>query len=586
MDIEKKSPIVKRWRVDPKILPTIHEALKEYPLLVQQLLYNRGITTAEGALEFLNPQLSVFSGGDSLKDMPAAIERLHTAIEKKERIAVYGDYDVDGVTATVLMVEFLRKAGADVKEYIPNRFEEGYGLNNEALASLAAQGISLVITVDCGVRSPREAEFARSQNLDLIISDHHQPGPELPAVVAIINPKQPGDEYPDKDLAGVGLAYKIAQSYLNHYPSDGILAEDWLDLVALGTVSDLAPLSGENRALVSAGLSRIKAKQRQGLLSLTQAANLKIEKTNAIDIGYIISPRLNAAGRLESALAAFNLLTEKDPNQASLLAQKLDDQNVERQRITKDIQTRAADIALKNTPGAWIIFAADPGFNEGVVGLAASRLVDTYYRPAIVGHIGDELTRASCRSIPEFNITEALDQCAGLLIRHGGHRAAAGFTVRNKDVPELVDRLNDIARKQLSGLDLRPLLRADMELSLSQIEGKNIPELLSYFEKFQPIGNDNPEIVFLSRNLTVRNARTVGRDNSHLKIKVSDHNITFDGIAFRQGQWANQLPERINILYSIEMNEYMGQQSLQLNIKDIKPVGSADDIGANPQSDI
>lgn len=577
MEIEKKSTPVKRWQVEPKIPPSVHEALKEYPLLIPQLLFNRGITTAAEAFKFLDPQVSAFSNADLLKDMPAAVERLHTAIQREEQIAVYGDYDVDGVTATVLMVEFLRKAGAHVREYIPNRFDEGYGLNNEALASLSAQGISLVITVDCGVRSPREAEFARSKDLDLIISDHHQPGPELPVVVAIINPKQPGDEYPDKDLAGVGLAYKIAQAYLSHFPSDGVMADDWLDLVALGTVSDMAPLSGENRALVSAGLKRIKEQKRQGLYSLAQVANLKLEKTSAGDIGYIISPRLNAAGRLDSALAAFELLTVNDLNQASMLAQKLDAQNVDRQHITREIQSQAAEIALKNSPDAWIIFAADPGFNEGVVGLAASRLVDVYYRPAIVGHVGDEVTRASCRSIPEFHITEALDQCADLLVRHGGHRAAAGFTVKNTDLPALVQRMNEIARQQLSGLDLRRVLRADMELPLSQIGGKSLPEMLNYFEKFQPTGLGNPEINFVSRNLTVRNARTVGRDSSHLKLKVIDHGIIYDGIAFRQGYWSDQLPERIDLLYSLELNEFNGQQSLQLNIKDIKPVGSADD---------
>jgi single-stranded-DNA-specific exonuclease len=575
MDSENQIPVAKRWLVDPKIPVSISEGLTEYPPLIRQLFFNRGITTADQAIDFLLARSAAQTDPDLLKDMSITIERLHAAVLKNEPIAVYGDYDVDGVTATALLVEVLRVAGAQVKEYIPNRFDEGYGLNNDALALLAAQGIGLVITVDCGVRSPREADFARSLPLDLIICDHHQPGPELPRVWALINPKQPGDVYPDKDLAGVGLAYKIAQSYLKHYPVDGVKVEDWLDLVALGTVADLAPLSGENRELVAAGLARIHAQKRQGLYSLAQVANLRLDKTTAGDIGYMLGPRLNAAGRLESALASFELLTATDPNRASELAQKLDTQNVQRQQITRDIQKQAIDQVLKKSTGAWIIFAADPGFNEGVVGLAASRLVEAYYRPAIVGHSGEEFTRASCRSIPEFHITEALDQCAHLLVRHGGHKAAAGFTVRNTNLPELIERLTEIAQSTLSGLDLHPILHADAELLLSQVWGKNLPDLMPYFDRFQPFGIGNPEISFISRNLKVKRTTQVGKEGSHLKLKVTDdHGVIYDAIAFRQGYLKDQLAEgeRIDLFYTLELNEYKGQQSLQLNVKDINPV--------------
>jgi single-stranded-DNA-specific exonuclease len=554
-------PLTKRWQIAHPITAEADQALVYYPPILRQMLFNRGYATPEQARAYLDAQLPIGTEPGNLLSLPIAIERIQSALRRQEAIAIYGDYDADGVTATALLVTFLKRMGADVFGYIPNRFDEGYGLNVEALDSLLSQGVRLVITVDCGIRSILEAEHAQRIGIDLIISDHHHPASDLPPALAIINPKQPGDTYPDKDLAGVGLAYKLASALA------GEAADDLLDLVALGTVADLAPLVGENRALVRRGLERIRVPQRQGIMALIGSSGLKPRRINTTDIGYILGPRLNAAGRLESALAALNLLTTQDVFLAAQLAQKLEIQNRERQQITREIQVQAEQLALANNPNPLLLFAAHPSFNPGVVGLAASRLTETYYRPAIVAHLGDEFTRGSCRSIPEFHITQALDQCADLLEHHGGHAAAAGFTVSNQNLPELIHRLEAIADQHLSHLSLSPTLSADLEIPLSEVK----PEYLRYLEALQPTGLGNPQAYFVSRDLKVTNSRCVGKDGAHLKLVVTDGWITYDAIAFRQGAWKDLLPARIDILYTFEENEFNGTTRLQLNVKDIKP---------------
>lgn len=564
-------PTQKRWQISPPLTQEADRALQAYPPVLRQILFNRGYATHEQARAYLHAESPSGTDPYNLAGMDAAIERLLYAIQHEERIAIYGDYDADGVTATALLVEALKRLGADVTGYIPNRFDEGYGLNNEALDSLQEQGMRLVITVDCGIRSFEEAEHTHQLGLDLIISDHHQPLDQIPRALAVINPKQSHDTYPEKDLAGVGLAYKLVAALTIALPEPRLDVTSYLDLVALGTVADLAPLVGENRHLVRQGLLRIREPTRQGILSLIGVAGLQPGQINAGHIGFMLGPRLNAAGRLDSALDALHLLTTSDPGIAARLAQQLDNQNRERQQVTRQIQEQAETIALASDPDALLLFAAHPDFNPGVVGLAASRLTELYYRPAIVAHSGDEYTRGSCRSIREFHITEALDQCSDLLEHHGGHAAAAGFTVINEKLPELIHRLKAIASSQLSDLDLRPVKIADLEITLSNLR----PEIIDYLEWLQPTGYGNPSVNFVSRNLQVKSCRRVGRDGSHLRLTVSDDRITYDAIAFNQGEWCDRMPPRIDLLYAFELNEYNGRTSLQLNVRDIKPTGEA-----------
>ncbi len=496
------------------------------------------------------------------------VDRLLYAVDHREKIAIYGDYDVDGVTATTLMVEVLQAYGADVQWYIPNRFDEGYGLNADAVRELHERGVDVLLTVDCGIRSPGEARLAAQQGMDIIISDHHQPGSELPEAVGVICPKQAGNVYPYEHLSGVGLAFKIAEALLLRRPLVGVSAHNWLDLVALGTVADVVPLTGENRSLVRKGLEILKQSNREGILALARVAGLKLPSIESSHIGFILGPRLNAAGRVESAKAAVELLLARDLFQAGILAQQLDAQNRERQRLTQEVQERAIEIASAGKSD-YLIMAFDPTFNPGVVGLAASRLVELYYRPAIVGQSEEDAgqTRASCRSIPEFHITRALDQCAELLERHGGHQAAAGFTVRNENLPVLQERLSSIAEQTLGNLDLIPSLHADMELPLSEIQ----PEVLWDLQRLQPTGEGNPEAFFVSRGVQVKDARCVGARGEHLKLSLVDGRIVWDAIAFRQGHHIQNMPRFVDVLYTLEQNTYNGNTTLQLRVRDLKP---------------
>lgn len=561
-------PNIKRWQIAPVISTDAQLELDTFHPVLQQILTNRGYTDRLSALAFLEAKPVFDTDPFQIGGVPQAVERIQSAIRHHEPVAVYGDYDADGVTATALLNQVLRNLGADVRGYIPNRFDEGYGLNSEALETLYQSGVRLVISVDCGIRSPEEARYARSRSLDLIISDHHHPGPEIPDALAVINPKMPGDEYPEKNLAGVGLAYKLASALVMQINPK--IADSCLDLVALGTVADMVPVLGENRSLVRRGLEIIRQPVRQGLAALIGVSGLQSANITASDIGYVLGPRLNAAGRLDTALSSLNLLLTQDPFEAGQLAQLLELQNRERQQITQQIQQDAEQQALTSDAEPLLMFASSPHYNAGVVGLAASRLTEKYYRPSIVAFTGEEYTRGSCRSIPEFHITQALDQCADLLDHHGGHAAAAGFTIRNELVPELLSRLKSIAEQTLVRAELQPTLKADIEISLSELK----PELLKYLDWLQPTGIGNPQAYFVSRNLTVRSSRPVGRDNSHLKLAVTDGLITYDAIAFRQGHWIDHLPNRIDILYAFETNQYNGRTFLQLNIRDIKPSNS------------
>ena len=563
----------KHWLIQTPITAAADQELQEYPPIIRQILFNRGYGTAISARRFLEAEADMDTSPWQLKGMEETIDRINRALDQDESIIIYGDYDVDGVTATALLVQVLKILGGKVREYIPNRFDEGYGINNDAMKSLWEEGVKLVISVDCGIRSPSEADFARDLGLDLIITDHHQPADTLPNAYAIVNPKQPGDDYPDKELAGVGVAYKIAEALLEARKSDfdkSILH----DLVALGTVADLAPLTGENRSLVRKGLARIKTTTRQGLFSLANVAEMNIAATNASNIGFVLGPRLNAAGRLESALAAFELLTTTDVMRAGQLALQLDQNNRDRQTLTRQIQEKAEAMVLAEDPHADLLFAVHPDFNSGVVGLAASRLAETYYRPAVVGQINDETTRCSCRSIPEFHITEALDKCADLLVRHGGHKAAAGFTIKNENLPMFKERLLSIANEELGGRDLKPTLSADGEIPLPDLK----PELMKYLADLQPTGYGNPDAIFVTRRARIKTSRTVGSEGKHLKLTVSDGKVFFDAIGFRLGHLQPDLiPEtRVDLMYAFETNEYNGRTYFQLNLKDVKLSGSPD----------
>ena len=555
-------PIEKEWIIAPKISDQAREELKVYSDIMQQLFFNRGITTSDSAREFLNHESSAYDPY-LLSGMEKAVERIFQSINNKDLIAVFGDYDADGITSTTLLTEVLNEFGANVLPYLPER-EEGYGVNTDAIEFLKDCGVALIITVDCGIRSPEELKFAQELGMEVIVTDHHVPAEVLPEVYAIINPKIEGDLYPEKNLSGVGIAYKLAQALFYHQRGSSEYANQWLDLAAIGTVADVVPLLGENRLIVSKGIQALKFTERVGLKSIINISGLNQHKINTFDISFGIAPRLNAAGRMDSPKKAMNLLLTKDPIEAGLLSQELDDINKKRQRITQTMQELAQQEIDENR---LVINIIHEEFTSGLVGLVSAKLTEFFYRPSIVGYKGKEFTRASCRSIPEFHITHALDKCEHLLVRHGGHAMAAGFTVANENIDLLINEIERIAEEELDSKSLRPKILIDMEYPLHQLPVKILDDL----DKLEPLGAENSEAVFVSRDIIVKNARTVGRDENHLKLGLRDKFVEYDAIAFNQGFWGKEMPSKIDIVYSIERNYYNGNIYKQLRIKDLKP---------------
>ena len=563
---------IKRWQIAPPAPAIFFERLPAIHPLIAQILYNRGITESAAVAAFLDRAL-IADNPFQMQGMEAAVRLARQALARGDLIVVYGDYDVDGVTACAILIQTLRSLGGQVLPYIPNREDEGYGLNKDAITTLAEDGARLLITVDCGIRSLDEVAWARRQGMQVIVTDHHHLAEALPPAEAVLNPRRSECAYPFKDLAGVGVAYKLAQALLRvnrQSPLPTTRTEldeaELLDLVALGTVADMVPLLGENHVLVAKGVEAINAARRPGVNALLAVSGAEVGQVTTNTIGFMLAPRLNAAGRISEAMTALDLLLAPDMASAMPLAQELDTLNQERRTLTTDVQDRARALIMETDETPPLLFAASADFPHGVVGLAASRLLDEFYRPAIVVSIEDEWSKGSARSIPEFHITQALDTMADMLLRHGGHAAAAGFTVRTERLPELKARLLALAREQLAGLTLAPTFQVDVEVPLEMLSW----DLYREMEKLQPFGYGNPTPVFVSRRARVRSARAVGADGRHLKLFLSDQQgRTWDAIAFRQGEWIGRLPDLIDIVYVLKVNEWNGRVNLQLDVHDI-----------------
>ena len=558
-----------RWHVATPAPIELKRQLSHLHPVLLQVLYNRGLTDMARIQAFLEGHYLEPDDPFLLADMDRAVSRIEQAMERDERIIVYGDFDADGVTATVLLVEALRGLGMErsqVQPYIPDRVDEGYGLNEEALTYLREEkGADVVISVDCGIRSVAEVAHAQAIGLDMIVTDHHSLGRELPPATAVINPKRPDSDYPEKMLAGVGIAFKLAQALRRAFPQRAHFEETaLLDLVALGTVADLAPLKGENRLLVMAGLEVLNRCQRPGVEALAQVAGISGGAITAEAIGFGLGPRINAAGRLAHAYDAARLLAANNRPMAERYAYTLNQLNQQRRSLTRRLSLQAEE--MMEAVDAPILIAHDSGFLSGVVGLVASRLAERHYRPAIVMEQGETESRGSCRSIPGFHITEALDEVADLLERHGGHAQAAGFTVRNENLERFKEQLTDVAARRLDGVPLEPELAIDAEIDLNDVDWS----LHGHLEQLEPTGQENATPVFMSRDVQVLNYRAVGQDGAHLQLQVGDGLRAVKCIAFRQGEWARSLPPRVDLVYTVGVNEWRGRRDLQLVVQDIR----------------
>ncbi len=536
-----------------------------------QILVCRGISTEKAGTEFLTPSLSAMLDPFLLKGMQTAVDRLLLARERTENVCVYGDYDVDGISGTALLVSFLRRAGLVCSYFIPNRFDDGYGLNEEALQQIIDSGASLIMSVDCGITALREAVFCQRSGVDLIILDHHTPGESIPEATAVVNPLQPGCNYPFNMLAGVGVAFNLLVALRSRLRQEGLFSagdepdlRDWLDLVALGTIADVVPLVGQNRMYANFGLHKLEHGRRPGITALKKVAGI-MDSVSCGQVGFRLAPRLNAAGRMESAVPGVQLLLSENAEECAAIAAELDSANTERQSVERRILENAIAMveASGRYPACRSIVLASTDWHQGVIGIVSSRLVEYYHRPTILIAI-DETGNAkgSGRSIPGFHLLEALNSCSAHLDRFGGHRYAAGVGLNADGIENFAAAFEIAATAILGDSELLPTLDIDAEVRPADVD----LELADELRRIEPFGAGNPEPTLMMRGVTVVERRVVG--DGHLKLRISADDRSFNAIAFRQAKFPTD--GELDIAFFPECNVWKNSKMLQLRIKAIR----------------
>ncbi len=563
---------MKKWEIESKF--KIKNSKLRIEDIIKILLQNRNIKTKKEVDSFLNPKLeniTIQAVKINTIQLKKALIRIREAIKKKEKIVVFGDYDVDGICGTAILWETLNALGADVLPYIPSRFEEGYGLSETGIKNLKSQmpNLKLIITVDNGIVANEAVDFANKQGIDVIVTDHHVPSQKLPRALAIVHTTL---------LCGAGVAYLLAKEISNFkfqisndpkiQNTKYKILDTHLELVVLATIADLVPLTGANRVLVYFGLRKLRETKRPGLLALIQKAGIKKEAVGTYEIGHMLAPRLNAMGRLASAMDSLRLICTSDKQRAEKLAELLNRTNLERQQITQEAlshaKNKAEEKGIKN-----LLFIADESYQQGIVGLVAGRMVEEYYLPSIIIAKGEKYSRASARSVKGFNIVEFLRSASDLLVDVGGHPMAAGFTVETAKLELLEKKLYENARKLLKKEHLERVLRIDCELDSSLINGETYAEI----QKLAPFGMGNPEPTFLTKNLTISDVRIVGKDGKHLKLKFQIPNSKFQigGIAFGIGDTHKlEIGDKVDVVYTLENNNWNGYKNIELKVKDLR----------------
>ena len=560
----------KEWNCAP-CAPAARSALERdgVPPLAAAVLCARGLDTMEKVRDFFQGEADRSLDPGLLRDMDRAVARVRRALEGGERIAVYGDYDVDGITATALLTQFLRREGGDVVWYIPDRLAEGYGLNGEAVSALAADGVKLIVTVDCGITVGPEAEQARALGVDLVITDHHECKDRLPDAAAVVDPHRPDCPYPFKHLAGVGVALKLALALGGPERREELL-EKYADLAAVGTVADVMKLVGENRALVRRGLRVLERRERPGLAMLLREAGLDGKPVTSSSVSYVISPRINASGRLGCAELAVELLLTDDPARGAELARQLCELNRERQSIEGEIfQQCVTRLSAAPGPHPLALVLEDEGWHQGVVGIVASRLAEKYGCPTFMICLDGDRGKGSCRSYGGFNLFAALSRCGDLLEGFGGHELAAGFTVRRENIPLLRRRMDELVAEETGGGPLPSTLEADVEIddpALLSLENVESLELL------EPCGAGMERPVFILAGAEVLSASDVG-GGRHLKMKLSRGGQVLDTIFFSVTAREAQVSpgDRIDVAFQAQVNEFRGRREVQLQLTDLRP---------------
>ena len=586
-------PIEKRWVVkpqgNPKAVAAMAAATGISPVLAN-LLVQRGIDTLEKAKKFFNPQLSDLHDPFLMKDMDKAVERVERAVRNREKIMVYGDYDVDGTTAVALVYKFLRQIGhKDLLFYIPDRYTEGYGISTKGIDHAARKGATLIIALDCGIKAIEKVDYAKRKGVDFIICDHHLPAEEIPRAVAVLDPKRADCSYPFDELSGCGVGFKLVQAYCqkNGIPFQQI--EPLLDLLAVSIASDIVPLVDENRILAHYGLLRLNASPSKGLLSIIKICGLDRHNITIDDIVFKIGPRINAAGRMRidendenaapsGGYAAVNLLIEGNESLAEEFGSVIDGFNQDRKCIDRSVTQEAHDFieAHAELKAAKSTVIYNPRWMKGIVGIVASRLIETYYRPTVVLTMSNGFVTGSARSVPGFDLYQAIESCSDLLENFGGHMYAAGLTMRPERVEEFTRRFNAYVEENIDPITLQPQVEIDSELFFSNIT----PAFRRDLNRFQPFGPGNPAPVFVTRGVVSHGeTKLVGADCEHLRMDLMQRqkpNTTIQTIAFQQPthyEWI-RAGHPIDVCYQIVENHYRGSVSVQLRIKDIKPLRS------------
>jgi single-stranded-DNA-specific exonuclease len=573
--LPKADPIWEPVPCDETALTPLSDALRVSPVTAR-LLSIRGLSDPDVARRFLAPSLGDLLDPNTLTDLPVAVERILAAIANKERIAIHGDYDVDGVTSTVILRRALELLGADVTHFIPERLRDGYGLQPAALDRLHEQGVRLVISVDCGIRGVEAARHARALGLDLIVTDHHEPDVELPPAFAVINPKRHDCRYPDKNLAGVGVALKVVQALCTRTGHASWLPA-FVKVAAIGTLADVVPLVGENRVIAKLGLELLsRGPHKVGLRSLLDVCGLTGREIDSYHIGFVLAPRVNAAGRMSTPDIAARLLLASDDGMATearQLAEQLDTENIRRQQEEADIVAAArkaveSDLEIGSRT---VIVVAGEGWHRGVIGIVASKLVDAFHRPAIVISTDGDLAHGSCRSIPSFNMLAGLESCADLMIKFGGHKQAAGLTMASARVRELRARINDHAEGCLHPDDLRPRIWIDGALGFRAIDEQVASELTT----LAPFGAGNPRPIFRASGVEIVDGPRRVKER-HLKMAFRQDGRVMRGIAWRASERESFVTEHrtaIDLAFSLEQDTWNGERYLQLSIADFKAPG-------------
>ncbi|MHB9029208.1 MAG: single-stranded-DNA-specific exonuclease RecJ [Candidatus Latescibacterota bacterium] len=565
---------VPRWVLPGHEIENIAERpIHEHPMPPHfaRMLAIRGITSLTEANAFINPSLSDLRDPFLMKDMNTAVDRLKEAMRTGEHIMVLGDYDVDGVCGTALFYRIMTNLGMKVSYHVPDRFKEGYGVSREAVDRAIDLGVKLVISVDSGITAFQEAEYVRSKGIDFIITDHHEPqANQLPAAMAVLDPKLPDSSYPFRDLAGVGVMFKLLQALYIDTDMDPTDLYDELDLVALGTAADVVPLIDENRVLARFGIDRMRNTANTGLAALIEISGAMKGRVNSSNIIYLLAPRLNAPGRLSSASKTVDLLICENWMRALEIADDIEKENAVRREMNDKVYTEAEQMIQQLGPDAWTkgIVLASNDWHQGVIGIAASRIVEKYYLPTVLISLEGEVGKGSARSIKEFDICGAMSECESILDTYGGHKYAAGLSIRSNRIEDFRNKFGEILGRELPEGIPAPSITIDSEIDFSYLN----THLINFLSKLAPFGENNPIPLFLTRGVRpVYDSRIVGKN--HLKFKLTDGMYTFDAIAFNMGEMKGRVradSSPLDILYNVEENEWMGKKNIQLVIKAIR----------------